>query len=74
MGCGKEHHFASLKDDFGLAIIRLGDLLDQEVKSGSEVGNSIKDMVNAGEQIPDVSSASGIISEKIPRVLEPVAG
>ena len=56
VGSGKESHFSELEYDMGMVTVRLGDLIEKEAaKEDSELGDKIKDLVNLGEEIPDVS-------------------
>lgn len=38
---------------FGLVHISTGDLLRDEVSSGTEIGNKVKEFMNAGKLVPD---------------------
>ncbi len=52
-GAGKGTLAAMLKDNFGLLHISTGDLLRDEMKSGSDFGKRIKKYVDSGELVPD---------------------
>lgn len=38
---------------YGLVHISTGDLLRAEVSSGTEIGNKVKEFMNAGRLVPD---------------------
>lgn len=52
-GAGKGTLAAVLKKDYGLLHISTGDLLREEMKSGTELGKKIKNFVESGELVPD---------------------
>ncbi len=52
-GAGKGTLAAVLKEKFGLLHISTGDLLREEMKSGSELGNKVKKYVEDGDLVPD---------------------
>lgn len=52
-GAGKGTLAAVLKEKFGLLHISTGDLLREEMKNGSELGQRIKKYVESGELVPD---------------------
>jgi adenylate kinase len=52
-GAGKGTLSAYLADKFGYKAISTGDLIRAEIKSGSELGNSIKSLVENGKLIGD---------------------
>jgi adenylate kinase len=52
-GAGKGTLAAVLKEKFGLLHISTGDLLREEMKSGSDLGNKVKKFVESGDLVPD---------------------
>ncbi len=52
-GAGKGTLASVLKDSLDLLHISTGDLLREEMKSGSDLGNKVKKFVNTGELVPD---------------------
>ncbi len=52
-GAGKGTLAAVLKENFGLLHISTGDLLREEMKSGSDLGNKVKKFVESGDLVPD---------------------
>jgi len=52
-GSGKGTQAKVLAEKLKLAHISLGDLLREEVRSGSEIGRRAKDFMNAGKLVPD---------------------
>lgn len=52
-GVGKGTYSTRVADYFGLEHIASGDLVRDEIKSGSELGNQMKEIVNAGNLLPD---------------------
>lgn len=64
-GAGKGTLAAVLKKDYGLLHISTGDLLREEMKSGTELGKKIKNFVESGELVPD-----RIVIEMIEQTLE----
>ncbi len=52
-GAGKGTLAAVLKEKFGLLHISTGDLLREEMKSGSDLGNKVKKYVESGDLVPD---------------------
>ncbi len=52
-GAGKGTLAAVLKEKFGLLHISTGDLLREEMKSGSPLGNKVKKFVESGDLVPD---------------------
>lgn len=79
-GSGKGTQSARLAENFGLAHISTGDLIRGEIKSGSELGNKVKAIVEAGNLVSDdivneivknkVSSLDKFILDGYPRTLE----
>ena len=52
-GAGKGTLAALLKEQYGLAHISTGDMLREEMRSGSSLGNQIKQFIEKGELVPD---------------------
>lgn len=79
-GSGKGTQSAKLAEKFNLAHISTGDLIRGEIKSGSELGNKVKALVEAGGLVSDdivneivkskVASLDRFILDGYPRTLE----
>jgi len=52
-GAGKGTLAGSLKERFGLVHISTGDMLREEMKNGTELGQKISKIVESGELVPD---------------------
>lgn len=50
---GKGTQAAVLKDKLGIAHISTGDLLREEIKKGTEIGNKLSDQMKSGKLISD---------------------
>ncbi|MBS3054367.1 MAG: adenylate kinase [Candidatus Aenigmarchaeota archaeon] len=52
-GSGKGTQASMLSEKYGVPHISMGDLLREEVKSDSPIGQKIKEIINAGRLVPD---------------------
>lgn len=52
-GAGKGTQAERLCDEFSLIQLSTGDMLRQEVKSGSELGRTAKEIIERGDLVPD---------------------
>ena len=52
-GAGKGTLAGAIKDEFNLLHIAMGDILREEMKSGSELGNQVRSFVESGGLVPD---------------------
>jgi adenylate kinase len=52
-GVGKGTHAVELSKDFGIVHISSGDIFRDVVKSGSGLGNTLKQYMDRGELVPD---------------------
>ncbi|MDD9898506.1 MAG: nucleoside monophosphate kinase [Candidatus Melainabacteria bacterium] len=52
-GSGKGTQSAKLAEKFGIEHLSTGDLIRGEIKSGSELGNKVKSIVEAGQLVSD---------------------
>ena len=52
-GAGKGTLASFLKERFGILHISTGDMLREEMKAGSELGNEVKKFVESGALVPD---------------------
>ena len=52
-GAGKGTFAGMIKETFGLVHISTGDMLRDAMKSGSDLGNSVKSYVESGGLVPD---------------------
>ena len=82
-GTGKGTQASVLKREFGLCHLSTGEMLREEVKKGSEIGNQLKDHLAAGGFAPDelmirmvsarieeADCQKGFILDGFPRTLE----
>lgn len=82
-GCGKGTQSQKLTEKFNLHHLSTGDAIRKEIKSGSEFGNKLKEIVEKGELVPyemivkiieDVidnnRDAAGFIFDGFPRTIE----
>jgi len=63
-GAGKGTQAKMLEDKFGLVQLSTGDMLRAAVAAGTEVGKVAKDLMEAGELVPD-EVVVGIISDRV---------
>lgn len=63
-GAGKGTQAQRLGDAFNLAPLSTGDMLRDEVKSGSDLGKTAKEIMDAGQLVPDDLIIS-MISDRI---------
>ncbi len=78
-GSGKGTQSAKIAEKFGLEHLSTGDLIRAEIKSGSELGNKVKSIVEAGNLVSDdivneivkakVAKLDGFILDGYPRTL-----
>lgn len=54
-GSGKALQCERLEERFGLRRVALGDLLCSELQSNSDRGRHLRDVLERGEQLPEVS-------------------
>lgn len=79
-GAGKGTQAKKISREFGLVHISTGDILRNEVRDGTELGSKVKEIMNAGDLVPDElvgeivrsciekhSSAAGFILDGYPR-------
>ena len=79
-GAGKGTQCERLVENFGVVQLSTGDMLRTEVKSGSELGQTAKKIMDAGDLVPDDliismissqidqhSDAKGVILDGFPR-------
>ena len=52
-GAGKGTHASWMANDYSIPHISTGDMFREAMKSGSELGNKIKDIVNRGDLVSD---------------------
>jgi len=85
-GSGKGTQSEKIIEKYGLAHISTGDILRQEIKDGSELGNTAKAYIDKGELVPDatiigmlekklasLSGAKGVIFDGFPRTVDQAA-
>jgi adenylate kinase len=63
-GAGKGTQAERLRDDFGIPHIATGDILREQVKEGTDLGNEANGYMEAGELVPD-DVIIGMITERI---------
>ncbi len=85
-GSGKGSHSKLLKEHYNLKHISVGDLLREEVASGSALGEKIKNIIDKGNLVSnelileivssciDSAKENGFIFDGIPRTLEQAKG
>lgn len=79
-GAGKGTQAKKISREFDLVHISTGDILRNEVRDGTELGSKVKEIMNAGDLVPDElvgeivrsciekhSSAAGFILDGYPR-------
>jgi len=64
-GVGKGTYAQGLTEEFKIPQISTGDLLREEIKSGSELGKKLEEIINKGELVSDE-----IVSEMLEKRLE----
>lgn len=79
-GAGKGTQSSKLAEAYDISHLSTGDLIRSEIKSGSELGNKVKSIVEAGELVSDdivneivknkISSLDSFILDGYPRTLE----
>lgn len=79
-GAGKGTQSSKLAEAYGISHLSTGDLIRSEIKSGSELGNKVKSIVEAGQLVSDdivneivknkISSLDSFILDGYPRTLE----
>jgi adenylate kinase len=70
-GSGKGTLAKSLMDKYNYSLISTGDILREEKKSGSTIGNKIKDILGKGNLVPD-ELIFEIIEDKLKSIDGPV--
>lgn len=63
-GAGKGTHAQWMAEDFNIPHISTGDMFREAMSSGSELGNKIKDLVNAGGLVSDELTCA-LVKERI---------
>jgi adenylate kinase len=63
-GAGKGTQCARMADEYGLEHISTGDLIRTEIKSGSALGNKVKEIVESGNLVSD-DIVNEIVKNKI---------
>lgn len=80
-GAGKGTVASKVRDDFGFEHLSTGDMLREEMKTGTELGKKAKDYVDAGQLVPDEliigmvnnrleQAKAGILFDGFPRTVE----
>lgn len=85
-GSGKGTQSERIIEKYGLAHISTGDILRQEIKDGSELGQTAKSYIDKGELVPDgtiigmlekklesLTDAKGVIFDGFPRTVDQAA-
>lgn len=65
-GAGKGTHALWIAKDYGIPHISTGDMFREAMKSGSELGNTIKDIVNSGGLVSDELTCA-LVKERLSR-------
>ena len=81
-GCGKGTQAKRLEEQFGMTQLSTGEMLREEVRSGTEIGLKAKDIIEAGKLVVDdivvdmidrrldrVDKGSGFILDGFPRTV-----
>ena len=55
-GCGKGTQSKKLIKEYGIPQISTGDLLREEIKSGSTLGEELQEIMSTGKFVPEASS------------------
>lgn len=63
-GAGKGTQAKMIEKEFGLKQLSTGDMLRAEIASQSSLGNKVKEIIDAGELVPDVTMIE-LISNRI---------
>jgi len=63
-GAGKGTQAERLVEEYGLVQLSTGEMLRQEIKAGSEIGNEAKKLMDAGQLVPD-DMIIGLISSRM---------
>lgn len=62
-GAGKGTQSKIISEKLGIPHISTGDILRNEISSGSELGNKVKEYVESGKLVPDEIIADVLLSE-----------
>ncbi len=65
-GAGKGTHAKWIAKDFGIPHISTGDMFREAMSSGSELGNTIKDVINRGDLVSDELTCA-LVKERLSR-------
>jgi len=65
-GVGKGTQCEKLKEMFGVMHLSSGNLIKQEMRNGTELGNKMKSYVDAGQLVPD-ELVQEVINNNIPK-------
>ena len=63
-GCGKGTQAKRLEEQFGMTQLSTGEMLREEVKSGTKTGLKAKDIIEAGKLVVD--EMEGAMSLSVP--------